>query len=179
MKKLKAAVQNIPDRWLFDERELASVLKRKHPLIYPDYVAALESWVDSRWSSSPFREMLPDVLTSLDLDRDCGYYSSPFFRLTVSDFMCSLDGRTIRKSRLRFWIPAHACWFMNPLGCAFVRALRPDLDPIIVKSLSHSLVVTTEGFVDLSVQALGESPSDARAQLFNGKQPVAPPEFVR
>ena len=176
MKELEAAVQNIPDRWLFDERELASALKRKHPLIYPDYVAALKNWVDSRQSPC-FRETFPDLLAGLDRDRGC--YSSPFFRLTSSDMILSLDGRTIRQSRLRFWVPAHSCWSMNPLGCAFVRALRPDLDPIIVKSLSHSLVVTTEGFVDLSIQALGKLPSDARTQLFNGKQPVAPPEFVR
>jgi hypothetical protein len=165
-KELEAAVQNIPDRWLFDERELAIALKQKHPLVYPDYVSALEDWVAAR--SSHYREMLPGVLAGLDRDRGC--YSSPFFHFTSSDGILSLDGRTIRQSRLRFWVPAHSCLFMNPVGCAFVRALRPDLDPIVVESETHSLVVTAEGFVDLNVQALGEPPSEARAELFKAKQ---------
>jgi hypothetical protein len=59
---------------------------------------------------------------------------------------------------------------MNPVGCAFVRALRPDLDPIVVESETHSFVVTAEGFVDLNIQALGELPSEARAELFKAKQ---------
>jgi hypothetical protein len=166
LKELEAAVQNIPDRWLFDERELASALKGKHPLVYPDYVASLEDWVAAR--SSHYREMLPGVLAGLDRDRGC--YSSPFFHFTSSDGILSLDGRTIRQSRLRFWVPAHSCLFMNPVGCAFVRALRPDLDPIVVESETHSLVVTAEGFVDLNIQALGEPPGEARAELFRAEQ---------
>ncbi len=166
LKELEAAVQNIPDRWLFDERELASALKQKHPLVYPDYVASLEDWVAAR--SSHYRKMLPGVLAGLDRDRGC--YSSPFFHFTSSDMILSLDARTVRQSRLRFWVPAHSCLFMNPVGCAFVRALRPDLDPIVVESETHSLVVTDEGFVDLNVQALGEPPSEVRAELFKAKQ---------
>ncbi len=166
MKELEAAVQNIPDRWLFDERELASALKRKHPLVYPDYVTALKSWV-ADWPPH-FREMFPDVLAGLGRDRGC--YSSPFFHFTSTDLILSLDARTVRQSRLRFWVPAHSCWWMNPVGCAFVRALRPDLEPIVVESETHSLVVTDEGFVDLNTQALCETPSEARAELFKAKQ---------
>ena len=166
LREHKAAVHNAPDRWLFDERDLASALKGRHSLVYPDYVSALEDWVAAR--SSHFREMLPGVLAGLYRDRGC--YSSPFFHFTSSDTILSLDARTIRQSRLRFWVPAHSCLFMNPVGCAFVRALRPDLEPIIVESETHSLVVTAEGFVDLNVQALCESPSEARAELFKAKQ---------
>ena len=96
----EAAVQNIPDRWLFDERELASALKRKHPLVYPDYVAALGDWI-AEWPLH-VREIYPRVLAGLDRDRGC--YSSPFFHFTSSDTILSLDGRTIRQSRLRFWM---------------------------------------------------------------------------
>ena len=166
LKEHNAAVHDAPDRWLFDERELASALKGRHPRVYPDYVAALEDWVAAR--SSHFREMLPGVLAGLDRDRGC--YSSPFFHFTFTDLILSLDARTVRQSRLRFWVPAHSCLFMNPVGCAFVRALRPDLDPIVVESETHSLVVTDEGFVDLNVQALGEPPSEARTELFKANQ---------
>jgi len=166
LKEHEVAVHNVPDRWLFDERELASALKEKHPLVYPDYVAALDDWVDE--GPPHAREIYLRVLT--DLDRDRGYYSSPFYHFTSSDMILDLDGRTIRQSHLRFWIPAHSCYFMNPVGCAFVRALRPDLDPIVVESETHSLVVTAEGFVDLNIQALGQPSSEAKAELCRAQQ---------
>ena len=162
----EAAVHNVPDRWLFDERELASVLKQKHPRVYPYYVEALDDWV-ADWPPH-VREIYPRVLAGLDRDR--GFGSSPFFHFTSSDVILNFDGRTIRQSRLRFWIPAHSCFFLNSVGCAFVRVLRPDLDPIVVETETHSLVVTDEGFVDLNIQALGDPPSVARAELFKTEQ---------
>lgn len=166
LEEQEAAVHNVPDRYLFDERELASMLKRKDPMVYPYYVEALEDWV-SDWPLRA-RESLPRVLAGLDRDR--GSLSSPFYHFTSCDLIESLDCRTIRQSRLRFWIPARSCFFMNPVGCVFVWVLRPDLDPIVVESKTHSLVVTAEGFVDLNIQALGDPPSVARATLLKAKQ---------
>ena len=166
LKEHRAAVLSAPDRWLFDERDLASLLKRKHPQVYPEYVAALEDWVAHRFPCSDVE--VSGVLAGLDRDRGC--YSSPFYYFTSSDMILSLDARTIRQSRLRFWLPAHSCWFMNPVGLSFVRALRPDLDPIVVESETHSLVVTAEGFVDLNIQALGEHPDEAKAELFKTEE---------
>jgi hypothetical protein len=91
LREHNAAVHNAPDRWLFDERELASALKQKHRLVYPDYVAALENWAADR--SSYYREIFPDVLAGLDRDRGC--CSSPFFHFTSTDLILSLDARTV------------------------------------------------------------------------------------
>lgn len=141
------------DRFAVDGWKLAARLKHRDKQLHDAYVERMLRFASL--SRSPrYTDRFMETLEAGFPDKGS---MSPFMRLTMSDWVCDHDMRTLRHSNLRYWIPGGCCHHV----AAFSHLLVPRLPVVRLESAKHSLLVTPEGIVDLCFQAARWTPEES------------------